>query len=297
MSETTTTAATLTAEQVANILTKPLEAKSVMLANGPRIFDTTGPLRVPTAPPDGSDALPFTGESALIPEKDPAFGEVSLLPSTMKSVKVITRYSNELARQSVVSLEAALRDRLVADVAAKLDKQFFSNAGDGTAEPMGLFKVSGIAGNVPGTGGKLTVADVLSAQAIALEHDNDPASLRLFVNAKTYSALVAEKAAADGRYMLQPDPTQPGVGRIFGMPVVLTNHIPTAAVGGVLVDMARVAVARDLAPSVTVLTERYADYDEQAIRVVARYDWKPLDPKAIVTLGTVAAPTIAAPVT
>ena len=47
----------------------------------------------------------------------------------------------------------------------------------------------------------------------------------------------------------------------------------------------RVAVARDLAPTVKVLTERYADYDQQAIRVVARYDAKPLDPAAVLTLS------------
>ena len=49
--------------------------------------------------------------------------------------------------------------------------------------------------------------------------------------------------------------------------------------------MSRVAVARDLAPTVKVLTERYADYDQQALRVVARYDAKPLDPSAVLTLS------------
>ena len=33
----------------------------------------------------------------------------TLLPSTMKTVKTITRFSNELARQSVVALDAALQ--------------------------------------------------------------------------------------------------------------------------------------------------------------------------------------------
>ncbi len=48
----------LTREQVATILTKPLEQASVFLAAGPRIYDTTGPLRIPTAPaPAGPDAL------------------------------------------------------------------------------------------------------------------------------------------------------------------------------------------------------------------------------------------------
>ncbi|MEX0983668.1 MAG: phage major capsid protein [Actinomycetota bacterium] len=62
----------------------------------------------------------------------------------MKSVKVITRFSNEPARQSVVALEAALRDRLVRDVAAKLDTAFIaSSATDGT-EPRGLINYAGV---------------------------------------------------------------------------------------------------------------------------------------------------------
>jgi len=50
------------------------------------------------------------------------------------------------------------------------------------------------------------------------------------------------------------------------------------------VDFAQVAVARDLAPSVKILTETYGDYDQQAIRVVARYDAAPLNAQAVVAL-------------
>lgn len=280
----------LTAEQVAHILVKPLEAASVMLASGPRIFDTTGPLRVPIGP--SVHDVSFIAEATEIPASTRVFGEYQLLPSTMKSLKTLTRYTNELARQSVVSLEMALRDRLVGDVAAKLDRQFFGATGDGVTEPKGLFVDAAAAGrlNVAGTGGKLAVSDILSAQGLALEANNNGSALRLFLNAKAYNGLVAEKAVADGRYMLQPDPTQPGVGRIFGMPVVVTNHIgDDAAPAGVIVDMSRVIVARDLAPSVTILSERYGEFDEQAIRVVSRYDWT-FDHAAVVTLGKVTAP-------
>lgn len=93
----------LTREQVQAILIQPLEQASVFLASGPRIFDTDGsPVRVPklTVVTDPS----WHGENEQIDEKDPDFGEVTLLPQTMKSVKVITRFSNELARQSVVAL-------------------------------------------------------------------------------------------------------------------------------------------------------------------------------------------------
>lgn len=56
----------------------------------------------------------------------------------MESVKVLTRCSNAMARQSVVSLDAALRDRMVRDVAAKIDAQLFSATGDGITLPKGM---------------------------------------------------------------------------------------------------------------------------------------------------------------
>ena len=93
----------------------------------------------------------------------------------------------------------------------------------------------------------------------------------------------------DGRYMLTPDPTQDGVFRLFGAPVVVSGRVPdtggSSSTGrAALVDFSQIAVARDVAPSVKILTERYADFDQQAIRVVARYDAAPLNPAAIVTL-------------
>ena len=46
-SETTAANPELLQEQVANILIQPLEAASVVLSSGVRIFDTSGPLRIP----------------------------------------------------------------------------------------------------------------------------------------------------------------------------------------------------------------------------------------------------------
>jgi HK97 family phage major capsid protein len=279
MAVTTTTASELTATQVAAILTRPLEAQSSFLASGPRIYDTAGPLRLPSAPPYGGAALPFTGESELIPEADANFGEVTLMPSTMESVKVITRYSNELARQSVVALESALRDRLVRDVAGKLDTQFYSAGGDGIASPQGMFAWAGV--STVAVAGAITLDWLLTAQATALAQEVDVASLRCFLRPGQFSALRALKDA-DTRYMLQPDATSGGILTILGMPVTVSSRIPSGYAA--VADMSQVAVARDVAPSVTILSERYADYDEQAIRVVARYDTKPVNPKAVVTL-------------
>lgn len=276
----------LTREQVAAVLTKPLEAASVFLAAGPRIFDTAGPLRVPGLPGPGDPAaLSWVGESELIPEADADFSEVSLLPSTMQSVKVITRYSNELARQSIVSLEQTLRDRLVADVAAKLDGQFLSDQGDGVTTPRGLFAYEGVTDT--DVAGPITPDVILAAQGEAMARNLTDA-LTLFMRPEDYVNLRGIKDA-DGRYLVAPDVSGTGlVVPVLGARVTISARLPVGRAA--LVDMSRVAVARDLAPTVKILTERYADYDQQALRVVARYDAAPLDPSAIFTLSGITAP-------
>lgn len=287
----TSTAGELTTEQVQTVLTQPLEQRSVFLAAGPRIFDTDGsPVRVPKAPADGSAALGWTGEGEQISEQDKTFDELTLMPSSLKSVKTLTRYSNELARQSVVSLESALRDRLVADVAGKIDAQFLSDSdGDpgetgSQTEPRGIFDY---AGQTVGSVGALTLDALMDAQALALAENVDVASMTLFMRPGDYMDLRRLKDA-DGRYLVQPDAQQGGtVVPLLGARVAVSSRIPEGSAA--LVDMSQVAVARDLAPSVKILTERYADFDQQAIRVVTRYDAGAINAAAVVALTGITA--------
>ena len=289
MSVKTNTVPELTQEQVQKILVQPLMEKSQFLSCGPTVINTAGPVRLPKATKyDGSD-LGWTGESELIPEVNAEFDEIHLMPSTMKSVKVITRYSNELARQSVISLDAAIKARMVGDVAAKLDTQFFSAGGDGITTPRGLF-------NLPGTqtvsvGGALSYDVLLDAWGKALGANVNMGSLKWVMTPSDFVGLRKIKDAG-GKYVMQPDVTQDGVFRLFGSPVVVTSRVPNT--GGssstgraALVDFSQVVVAQDLAPSVTILKERFADYDEQAIRVVSRYDVGALNPEAVVVLDKI----------
>ena len=287
MAESTLTVPELTREQVAAILVQPLEQRSVFLAAGPRIFDTDGSqLRIPKAPGDGSAALGWTGENELIPEHDVDFDELVLMPSTMKSVKTLTRYSNELARQSVVALDAAIRDRLVLDVAAKLDQQFLSASdGNGGTEPKGILSY---AGQTVDVGGVLSLDSILDAQALALSANVDPAGLTLFIRPEDYINLRAVKEAS-GRFMVEPDATSGGaVVPILGARVAVSSRLPVG--NAALADMTQVAVARDLAPTVKILTERYADYDQQAIRVVSRFDAGAINSEAIVMVAGIPQP-------
>lgn len=274
MSETTTANPELLQEQVANLLVQPLEAASVVLAAGPKIFDTSEPLRIPKIV--GSTEPSWVGEGELIPEHDVDFDEVRLMPTDRKSVKTLIRFTNELLRQSVVGLDATLKDRLVSDVARKIDTAFLT--GDGTDG-----SVTGIINQPDVQTGVLDATDPDSLMdALAMAHAAEVTPNRWFLSGADFFALRKVKDTT-GKYVVQADVTADATYRLFGVPVTVTNKLATGT--AVLANMAEVAIARDLNPTVKLLDQRYAEYDEQAIRVVARYDLGLLRPEGVVVLN------------
>lgn len=282
--DSTTNATELVAEEVANILIRPLEDVSQFLAAGPRIIDTAGPLRVPML--GGATAPAWHGQNEQISEVDPDFDELSLLPSTMQSIKTLTRYSNELSRQSVIALDAALKERLVKDVADTMDAQLFSASGDGITKPRGIFAYTGTQ-NVA-VGGALTLDHLLDAQGLAMAANVDLTRTAWVMRSREFIGLRKVKDTS-GRYIVEPDATQAGAYRLFGVPVRVTNRVPDTTGGtptgrAALVDFSQIVVARDVAPSVKILDQTYGDFDQQAIRVVMRLDAAPANPEAVVTM-------------
>jgi HK97 family phage major capsid protein len=288
MAVSTANAAELTAEQVQSILVKPLEQQSVFLAAGPRIFDTDGsPVRIPKL--GGATSPAWHGENEQITDDDVDFDEVTLLPSTIKSVKTLTRFSNELARQSVVSLESAIKDRLVKDVADKLDAAFIAGTGDTGTTPLGILNYAGTQ-EVTAVGA-ISFDAILDAWGLLLSANANTAASKWLMRPETFVALrKVKQGTGSNQYVLTPDPTQDGVFRLFGSQVIVTNRIPvvdaeTDTTSAVLADFSQIAVARDQAPTVKILDQTFGDYDQQAIRVTARYDAAPLNPEAIVVLN------------
>lgn len=286
----TSTATELTREQVLTTLVKPLEAASVFLAAGPRIIDTAGPLRIPYGPDFGDDPVPMTGENELIPELDPTFDDMQLLPSTMKSFKVIHRYSNEVARQSVVALETVLRAGLVSKVAAQVDQALMGSTGDGITAPRGIGAYEGVQTvDVSTSIQGLRLDHVLQGQGLMLAANTSTTGLTLFCRVDDYMNMRLTRDLGANAWNLEPD-VQSGklVVPILGATVVPTDRI--AAGTAYLVHMPSIIVARDVAPSVRILTERYADFDQVGIRVVTRLDAAPLHPEAVVKFEGIVTP-------
>lgn len=273
MATDTVSANSLIREKVANMLVQPLEASSVILNAGATIFDSSEPLRIPTIEEGVNPA--WVGENELIPEGEVTTGEISLMPSDRKSIKVITRVSNELIRQATIGVSGVLESRLVADVRNKLDTALLS--GDGADKSItGLINQTGVTTGVFDASNPDSIIDAIGALN-ALEVN----PTRLIVSGADFTEMRKLKDTA-GRYLLTPDISAGAVGSIHGIPVSITNKLEAGK--AILADMSAVAVVRDIDPRVDILKERYADYDQTGIRVVTRYDLGLIRPNAVAIL-------------
>lgn len=274
---------TLIQSQVASLLVQPLEQASTFLAAGPVVLDSSSPVRVPRITSGVSAG--FVAEGAQITDGDVGFDEVTLLPSTMKGLKVLVRLSNELIRTSVVGLEAVLRTRLVTDVANALDSALWDGAGT-TNTVKGIFKASGIAT------GTLDLADPDSLiDGLAKAQGNHVSPSHWVMTPASFAAIRKIKVGTtDKRYVIDPNTIQNGTDlRLLGLPVIVTDRIPNsgtapgkARVG--LVDFSKVVVARDVNAEVKILDQTWGDYDSIGIRVVSRWDVGLLQDKAVTLL-------------
>lgn len=285
-----TAGATLTQEQVAQLLVEPLLAQAVVLQAGPRVFDSQGgvPLRIPRITTLTLND-PWRAENTAIAETDPVYGELVLLPSTLKSLKVIHRISNELARHAVTDIASVLSDALVRMVALELDRAFL--VGDGAANTvLGLANQTGV--QTMAAVGTPTIDDAHDAENLLLVANANPATAVWFVHPRDFSTLRKQKDTS-GQYLLQPDPTEAGTYQLLGHRVYVTTQIPTTGGVGanesrvVLADMAQVAVGRDQDVNVTLLAETYGDFDQVGIRVTSRWDIGLLNAAAVVKLAGV----------
>lgn len=275
MATDSTNANTLIKEQVAEFLVQPLEKASVILNAGATVFDSSEPLRIPTIT-EGTNPG-WVGENEQIPEDEVTTDEIALMPTDRKSIKVITRVSNELIRMATLSVSSVLEQRIVSDVRTKLDDALLS--GDGVDNSItGLLNQPGV------TTGAFDASDPDSIiDAIGSLNALEVTPNRIIVSGADFTSLRKLKDSS-GRYLLTPDITAGAVGSLFGTPVSVTNKLTagTAIVG----DMSAVAVVRDIDPRVDILRERYADFDQTGIRVVTRYDLGLIRPNAVAVLQT-----------
>lgn len=276
MVNSTTTANHLIEDQVSSMLVEPLEAASVVLAAGPTVFNSSEPLRIKKLTSGFTPS--WVGENELIPDGGEAgFDEISLMPTDRKSIKTITRVSNELIRQAKTGVSTILQQRIVKDVANMLDDALL--AGDGVDHT-----ITGILNQPEVTTTAHAVDDPDSfLDALALAASKEVTPTKFILNGTDFYTLRKIKDG-NGRYILQQDVAGEAQYRLHGTPVTVSNKMPAGK--AILADMKEIAVVRDIDPKITILSERYAEYDQVGIRVTTRYDLGLIRPEGVIILDT-----------
>lgn len=273
----TTTANHLIKEQVASFLVEPLTAASVVLGAtpGPTTFVSSEPLRIPTMTGNFSPA--WVGENEEIPTEtgNHNFGEIELMPTSRKSIKTMVRVSNELVRMATVGVSSVLQNRIVSDVREKLDDALLMGDGDNDT-------VTGILNQPEIESAPYSPADPDTIlDGLAWLAGNEITPNRLIMNGGDFFA-VRKLKDADGRGLIQSDLTGGTTYRLHGVPVTVSNKVPAGK--AILGDMSNIAVVRDEDARVSILNERYAEFDQVAIRVVSRYDLGVIRPSGVLIL-------------
>lgn len=283
MANSTIANSTLTQDQVRRILIEPLTQASTYLSVGFPVFESAGePIKVPSLTSMGTPT--YVTEGSAIPEVSASTSEIEFLPSTVKAVKVITRMSNELVRQSVVNVESAFSMKLTKDVARVLDAALWNGDGTGGA-PLGIAQFANVT-SVGTAAGTVVVDDLYDMQKAAWDAYVDPTQMVWAMNPTNFTRLRKLADNEDQKFMT-PGLAQGAPATLLGSRYVVTTHLPDDTI--IFFDPAQVGVGLDNRASIAILDQTYADYDEVGIRVTARYDTQPLNATAVVKLSGITA--------
>lgn len=273
--------ATLTQDQVERLLIYPLQERSTYLAQGFAIFTSNGePIKLPSLTSFGTAT--FVPQGTAIPEVDASTSEVELLPNSVSSIKVIARMSNELVRQSVVNVESAFSRKLVDDVSKVLDQAMW-NGGTATAgSPIGMVNFAGNVNAGTAAGTAITSDNIFDVEELGYENNLSMEDARWAMSPKTFTR-IRKLADNYGQKVLAPSLAVGAPPTLLGHPYTVTTHVPDTAL--LLFDPTQIAVGLDQRASVTILDQTFAQYDEVAIRVTARYDTKKMNADAVIKLN------------
>ncbi len=281
MAQLTSNTAALIQETVQSLIVGPLVQQSTFLQQGPKIFDTAAPIRIPRI---AATSASFVAEGATIPTTSASFDEIDMMASTFESLKSMIVVSRELIRSAVLGVTTVLENRLVQDLGIALDAAFWNGTGTVGTNIVGLANQAGITSQTysatTGAGSLQDQDTYLTALKTSAENFVNPTCW--VFNPSDYYGVALQAKDTLGRLLFVADPTGQAPSRLFGLPVVITTHVPAGTT--LLVDFSLVAVARDTSPAVDVLFETFAATDEIGIRSITRFDLALLHPPAVTAL-------------
>ncbi|HEY2178108.1 MAG TPA: phage major capsid protein [Caulobacteraceae bacterium] len=176
----------------------------------------------------------FTGENTAITESQAQWDNINL---TAKKLGALTRMSNEIAEDAVVSVADWLVGEIAYAFAAKEDDCGFN--GDGTSTYGGMRGITQIFADGSHTAGQYTTSSATLTALVAADFTGVMGVLPQYAlqRAKWYmsqqmfysaAGTVLAKAGGNTIATLATDPLQP---RLLGFPVVIAQKLPIAAPG------------------------------------------------------------------
>lgn len=184
-------------------------------------FDNFGAITVPNRLGTNRDmSSGWTGERDAIPVKRGTLGSITISPYDWK---VISTFSKNLAMRSTPSIEALIRQFIIADTGTQLDFDLFdANAMVAGYRPAGLMEgVTGTAASAATDLFQKVNDDILALVEPLVAADCNDRIMLYFNAVNTLKMKFAQ--ASDGTYPYKDEMSQ---GRIMGYPFRESNNIP-----------------------------------------------------------------------
>ena len=281
MSVNLTANSSLTAEQVEHVLLGPLRQRSTFLAAGFLPFSSNGePIRIPALSAFGTAS--FVAEGDPIPEHAATTTDVVLLESTVHAVKSLLRISNETISQSFLDVQSEFAAQLVADAARKVDAALWAGGTATAGSPIGVANWTGVTSSGTVAGTALASGDLFTMEETAALQFTDASASLWAISPRNFTR-IRNMADNTGARLLAPSLADGAPATLLGKAYIITTHLPDSGIW--LLDRSQVAVGLDRSASVSWHPDRYAEYDETAVRITLRVDTKPLHAAACVKLS------------
>lgn len=280
MAISVTTNNQLVAEDVRSLLIEPLLQTSSFLSNDFPTFESDGSeIRIPALSSLGTAA--FTAEGTAIAELSANTSEITLLASSIRPAMGYLRISNDLINQGVVNVQESFALAMVRETARLVDSALWAGGTADAGSPIGITGYTGTtnAGTVAGTA---ITADTLYGVEAAAELAFTDANALFWAMSPTVKQMLRGVNDSQGSKLWQPSLAQGVPNTLLGKPVVVTSHLPDTGLW--LIDRGQIAVGIDRNASVSFHPDRFAEYNEQMVRVSFRADAAPMNAQAVTVL-------------
>lgn len=279
MLTTASGAAVLRPEEVDELLVRPTFDASVAAQVCRVVTTDAGEFRIPVVVEDPSAA--WVAEGAEIPVDDAVLAEVTVTPSKVAGLSVITR---ELAEDSSPEAAAVVGEGLARDLARQIDRAYFGSLA--APAPSGLGALSGV--SPVSAGASFTTLDPFAEAAAAVEQAGGdvfawvttPAVALALARIKTGTGAVTPLLAPGG------DPAQPARRLVEGRPLLVSPYVAAGTVWGVPAGRTVLVVRAD--SRIEIDGSVYFTSDRLALRATMRVGFGFPHPAAVVKITTTA---------